>query len=68
MAKKLETTSPPTHEEIAAEAYNIYLSEGCIDGRDLDHWLQAEARLMAERQDGSRKVRKPTSTALRQAA
>jgi hypothetical protein len=38
----------PTLEEIAAEAYAIYLAEGARDGRDLDHWLEAERRMIAK--------------------
>jgi hypothetical protein len=41
----------PTHDEIAAQAYQIYLREGCVEGRDMDHWLQAEAELR-ERANG----------------
>ena len=37
--------SAPSHDEIAAQAYQIYLREGCVEGRDLDHWLRAEAEL-----------------------
>lgn len=36
----------PTHEEIAARAYYIYLDRGCKDGHDRDDWLQAEYELM----------------------
>src|SRR4051812_45788851 len=35
----------PTHDEIAAQAYQIYLREGGAEGRDMDHWLRAEAEL-----------------------
>jgi len=46
MAKTLvSNSSAPTHDEIAAHAYEIYLREGCVAGRELDHWLQAEAEL-----------------------
>jgi hypothetical protein len=37
--------TPPTPDEIAAEAYRIYCERGCEDGRDMDHWLEAERRL-----------------------
>lgn len=36
----------PTHEQIAARAYEIYLERGCQHGHDLDDWLQAEYELM----------------------
>ena len=35
----------PTHEEIALCARAIWEKEGQPQGRELDHWLQAEAQL-----------------------
>jgi hypothetical protein len=32
-----------THAAIATRAYFIYQSEGCPEGRDVQHWLEAEA-------------------------
>jgi len=29
-------------DEIKLIAYNIWLEEGCCDGRDLEHWVRAE--------------------------
>lgn len=29
-------------ELISRRAYEIYLDEGCIEGRQLDHWFRAE--------------------------
>jgi Protein of unknown function (DUF2934) len=49
MSKSSKTYHPPTHDEIAACARRIYESEGRPEGRSMDHWLQAEARLVAER-------------------
>jgi Protein of unknown function (DUF2934) len=40
----------PTHEEIAREAYAIYLANGSRDGYDIEDWLEAERRLNACRQ------------------
>jgi hypothetical protein len=40
-----------SNEEIAARAYEIYEREGRSDGRAIDHWLQAENELRAERQN-----------------
>jgi hypothetical protein len=42
--------TPPTSEEIAVEAYNIYSERGGEHGRELDDWLEAERRLSARRQ------------------
>jgi hypothetical protein len=39
----------PTPDEIAAEAYRIYMGRGGSDGQDMDDWLEAERRLSAER-------------------
>ena len=39
----------PTPEEIAAEAYKIYLGRGAGHGGDLDDWLEAERRLAKPR-------------------
>jgi hypothetical protein len=36
-------------DEIAQRAYEIYEREGRADGRDMDHWLQAERELREER-------------------
>lgn len=36
----------PTHEQIAARAYELYVNRGRIDGYDMDDWLQAEYELM----------------------
>lgn len=39
----------PTHEEIAQEAYAIYVERGCPDGRDEENWLEAEQMLLERR-------------------
>jgi hypothetical protein len=50
MAKKLDqTSSRPTHEEIAQRAYAIFEQQGRPPGRELEHWLQAEAQLTGRR-------------------
>ena len=35
----------PTHDEVALCARAIWDLEGCPQGRELEHWLRAEARL-----------------------
>lgn len=37
--------------EIAKRAYRIWEGEGRPSGRDLDHWLRAEAEVEAERRE-----------------
>lgn len=45
-----KVTPPASHEEIARCAYLIWKSEGEPDGRELDHWLEAELQLQVEGQ------------------
>jgi len=37
--------SEPTHEAIAARAYELYLARGSMDGYSEEDWLLAEAEL-----------------------
>jgi hypothetical protein len=46
MAKTLDQKRP-THDEIARRAYAIFEQEGRPEGRELEHWLRAEAQLNA---------------------
>ena len=39
------TQHVPNREAIGRRAYEIYVSQGATDGRDLDDWLQAERDL-----------------------
>jgi hypothetical protein len=41
--------TPPSPEEIAAEAYAIYQARGGEHGRHEDDWLEAERRLSERR-------------------
>ena len=36
-------------DEVARRAYFSYLNEGSLPGRDVQHWLTAEAQVLAER-------------------
>jgi hypothetical protein len=38
----------PTQEEISVRAFEIYVSEGCQEGTDLDNWLRAEKELRSQ--------------------
>jgi hypothetical protein len=38
------------NDQIAERAYQIFEREGRMDGRDMDHWLQAERELRTERE------------------
>ena len=39
------TSSSLTHGDIAMRAYELYLADGAMSGRELDHWLRAESEL-----------------------
>jgi hypothetical protein len=41
--------TPPSADEMAAEAYAIYIARGGDHGRDQDDWLEAERRLKGRR-------------------
>jgi hypothetical protein len=53
MSKLARNMSIPTHDEIAAQAYQIYLRNGAVAGRDLENWLEAETELMSARERDS---------------
>jgi Protein of unknown function (DUF2934) len=35
----------PSHDEVAKRAYYLYLKQGCPQGKDVQHWLEAEAQM-----------------------
>lgn len=41
----IETNAP--QDDIAREAYAIYVNEGRPEGRDVQHWLEAESHISA---------------------
>ncbi len=49
MSKSVKKYKEPTQGEIAACAHQIYELEGRPEGKSIQHWLQAEAQLIAER-------------------
>jgi hypothetical protein len=54
MSKTMKSYQEPSREEIAFCAYGIYESEGRPHGKEQEHWLQAEAQLIAERKAQAR--------------
>jgi hypothetical protein len=44
-----EVNFTPSPDEVARRAYFSYENEGSLPGRDVQHWLKAEADLIAER-------------------
>jgi len=45
---KSRPTVTPTHEQIAQRAVHIWRQGGCVPGRDVQNWQEAEAQLRAE--------------------
>ena len=39
----------PSPDEVARRAYFTYVNQGSLPGHDVQHWLEAEAQLLAER-------------------
>ena len=39
----------PPPEEVARRAYFSYVNQGSLPGHEVQHWLEAEAQLLAER-------------------
>ena len=44
-----EINFTPSTDEVARRAYFSYENEGSLPGHDVQHWLKAEAELIAER-------------------
>jgi hypothetical protein len=39
----------PSPDEVAGRAYFTYVNQGSLPGHDVQHWLEAEAQLLTER-------------------
>ena len=46
---RAETDFTPSPDEVARRAYFTYVNEGSRPGHEVQHWLQAEAELLTER-------------------
>jgi hypothetical protein len=44
-----EINFTPSPDEVARRAYFSYENQGSLPGHDVQHWLKAEAELLAER-------------------
>ena len=43
---EIPDTMRPSHPEVAARAYELYLERGATDGHDTEDWLQAVSELV----------------------
>lgn len=48
-AKKKTAPTASLDEAIRRRAYELFEQEGCIHGRDQEHWLRAEAEVAGKR-------------------
>jgi hypothetical protein len=44
-----EINFAPAPDEVARRAYFTYVNQGSLPGHEVQHWLAAEAQLLAER-------------------
>jgi hypothetical protein len=44
-----EVDFTPSSDEVARKAYFSYVNQGSLPGHEVQHWLEAEAQLLAER-------------------
>jgi hypothetical protein len=44
-----EAAFVPSADEVARRAYFSYVNQGSRPGQDVQHWLEAEAQMLAER-------------------
>ena len=49
VATPSEVDYTPAVDEVARRAYFNYVNQGSLPGHDVQHWLDAEAQLLAER-------------------
>jgi hypothetical protein len=48
-SKQSEADMAPSPDEVARRAYFSYVNQGARPGHEVQHWLTAEAELIAER-------------------
>jgi hypothetical protein len=48
-SNKNEINFAPSPDEVARKAYFSYVNQGSSQGHEVQHWLEAESQLIAER-------------------
>jgi hypothetical protein len=48
-SNKNEINFAPSSDEVARKAYFSYVNQGSSQGHEVQHWLEAESQLIAER-------------------
>jgi hypothetical protein len=54
--KPITVGDPPSREEIARKAHGMYVNQGCQHGKDVQHWLAAEAQVIKSQRDDCRGI------------
>src|SRR4051794_21967187 len=62
MEQRTSHLSPEEQQNVATTAYSLWVAEGRPPGREVDHWLQAEAQCVARRGKMSAPASGPTAT------
>ena len=52
-AAKTSASTKPSHSDIAALAYSLYVEHGCQPGHELDDWLRAEQLVSKQNGNGN---------------
>ncbi len=47
--KKSSPSKESVHDKIARVAYELYEKSGCVHGRDVEHWLEAEMMVLGKK-------------------
>ena len=56
-----QSSSKPTHGEIAIAAYQLYISRGGGEGGEIEDWLQAERELSGRPEERQPENQRPKS-------
>jgi hypothetical protein len=47
--KKSSSSKESVHDKIARVAYELYEKSGCVHGRDVEHWIEAETIVLGKK-------------------
>ncbi|HTL51884.1 MAG TPA: DUF2934 domain-containing protein [Planctomycetota bacterium] len=57
-APEMPAFLPPTEEQVAALARELFVESGCVPGKDVENWLEAEARLWLKAKQASMELQR----------
>jgi hypothetical protein len=47
--KKSSSSKESVHDKIARVAYELYEKSGCVHGKDVEHWIEAEIIVLGKK-------------------